>query len=72
MSKANQRIIENFDYINNRFASFSKDDLLALLDFVVEKVYLLVCIPKTASIARNIVVGQGKARITNRSMTSRD
>jgi len=62
LSKANQRIVENFDFMSKRFESFSKDELLRLLDFIVEKVYLLVCIPETASIARNIVVGQGKGK----------
>jgi len=43
-------------------SSFTKEYVLQLLDFIIEKVYLLVCIPESAAIARNIVMGQGKGK----------
>jgi hypothetical protein len=60
MSKANQQIVKNFDCIANRIDTLEKEELLTLLDFIVENVYLLVCVPESAAIARNIVMGQGK------------
>lgn len=62
MSKANQQIVKNFDFISSRIGELEKEELLTLLDFMIENVYLLVCVPENAAIARNIVMGQGKGK----------
>ncbi|KAL3776230.1 hypothetical protein ACHAW5_008261 [Stephanodiscus triporus] len=58
LSPANSRIFENFVHLANRLASLSTRERLRLLDYVVERVHLLVCIPETSRIARNIVLSQ--------------
>eukprot|EP00980_Cylindrotheca_fusiformis_P015783 scaffold4590_cov112-Cylindrotheca_fusiformis.AAC.1 len=62
MSKVNQQIVQNFQDISARIGELDKDELLTLLDFIIENVYLLVCVPENAAIARNIVMGQGKGK----------
>jgi uncharacterized protein with ParB-like and HNH nuclease domain len=63
LSKPNQEILKNFEYVQSRAQGLEKDELLTLLDFMIENVYLLVCIPESAAIARNIVMGQGKGKV---------
>lgn len=62
LSKPNQQIVKNYNHISKRMRSLEKHDLLQLLDYTIEKVYMLVCVPESASIARNIVMGQGKGK----------
>ncbi|CAJ1946582.1 unnamed protein product [Cylindrotheca closterium] len=62
LSTPNQRIVQNYNHIASRMQTLEKDELLELLDFIIEKVYLLVCVPESAAIARNIVMGQGKGK----------
>jgi len=73
-SNSNRQILTNYQVILARLSAledsesnakdslFTKDYVLQLLDFIIEKVYLLVCIPESAAIARNIVMGQGKGK----------
>jgi len=76
-SNSNRQILSNYQVIMARLSAledsdvesnsknsslFTKDYVLQLLDFIIEKVYLLVCIPESAAIARNIVMGQGKGK----------
>jgi hypothetical protein len=60
LSVANKRVLENYERLLSHVHDLTKDDRLALLDYMVEHVYLLVCVPETARIARNIVMAQGK------------
>ena len=60
LSSANTRIFQNFVHISNRLSTLSTRERLRLLDYIVERVYLLVCIPETSRIARNIVMSQGR------------
>jgi hypothetical protein len=60
LSTANKRVLENYEQLVSHVQDLTKDDRLALLDYMVEHVYLLVCVPETARIARNIVMAQGK------------
>ncbi|KAL3934609.1 MAG: hypothetical protein SGBAC_009710 [Bacillariaceae sp.] len=62
LSKPNQQIVQNYNLIASRMDTLEKDELLEFLDFIIEKVYLLVCVPESAAIARNIVMGQGKGK----------
>ncbi len=47
------------------FALLTTRERLRLLDYIVERVYLLVCIPETSRIARNIVMSQGRKGMDN-------
>ena len=58
LSPANARIFHNFVHLSNRLSSLATRERLRLLDYVVERVHLLVCIPETSRIARNIVLSQ--------------
>ncbi|KAL3807270.1 LOW QUALITY PROTEIN: hypothetical protein ACHAXA_004086 [Cyclostephanos tholiformis] len=58
LSPANSRILHNFVHLSNRLTSLTTRERLRLLDYVVERVHLLVCIPETSRIARNIVLSQ--------------
>uniref|UniRef100_A0A7S2U6Y8 DUF262 domain-containing protein n=1 Tax=Attheya septentrionalis TaxID=420275 RepID=A0A7S2U6Y8_9STRA len=60
LTLANKRILENFNRLLSRATDLTKEARLKLLDYLVEHVYLLVCVPETAMIARNIVMSQGK------------
>lgn len=58
LSPANSRIFHNFVHLTNRLVSLTTRERLRLLDYIVERVHLLVCIPETSRIARNIVLSQ--------------
>lgn len=62
LSPANSRIFHNFVHLTNRLASLTTRERLRLLDFIVERVHLLVCVPETSRIARNIVLCQQSRR----------
>jgi len=65
LSIANTRILNNFIHISNRLTTLTTRERLRLLDYIVERVYLLVCIPETSLIARNIVMSQGRKGMDN-------
>jgi len=65
LSPANTRIFQNFVHLSNRLALLTTRERLRLLDYIVERVYLLVCIPETSRIARNIVMSQGRKGMDN-------
>lgn len=65
LSNANARILHNFIHLSKRLSLLSTRERLRLLDYVVERVYLLVCIPETSRIARNIVMSQGRKGMDN-------
>ena len=65
LSPANARIFQNFVHLSNRLTLLSTRERLRLLDYIVERVYLLVCIPETSRIARNIVMSQGRKGMDN-------
>lgn len=60
LTRANRRILENYRRFTSRIQDLSSDERVQLLDFMVENVYLLVCVPETPIIARNLVTAQGK------------
>jgi uncharacterized protein with ParB-like and HNH nuclease domain len=60
LTRANTRILNNYQKFSSRLKELSLDERVRLLDFMVENVYLLVCIPETPVIARNLVTAQGK------------
>ena len=57
---ANRHVAENYQRLLSRIAEMSKDERLHLLDYLTMHVHMLVCIPDSATIARNIVMSQGK------------
>jgi len=65
LSPANARIFQNFVHLSNRLSMLTTRERLRLLDYIVERVYLLVCIPETSRIARNIVMSQGRKGMDN-------
>lgn len=65
LSPANVRIFGNFIHLSDRLALLTTRERLRLLDYIVERVYLLVCIPETSRIARNIVMSQGRKGMDN-------
>lgn len=60
LTRANRRILENYRRFDSRISKMSLEERVKLLDFMVEDVHLLVCIPETNVIARNLVTAQGK------------
>ena len=64
LSPTNQRILSNYNTLAERVSELSVEDRLEFLDYIIEHVYLLCCVPETATIARNIVMGQGKGMNT--------
>ena len=60
LSPTSRRILENYGRLSSRVSDLSAGERVALLDYLVERVYLLVCVPETGRIARNIVMAQGK------------
>ena len=60
LTRANRRILENHKRFVSRIGELSVDERIKLLDFMVENVYMLVCIPESQAIARNLVTAQGK------------
>eukprot|EP00804_Cyclotella_cryptica_P027576 CCRYP_007513-RB/>CCRYP_007513-RB protein AED:0.01 eAED:0.01 QI:528/1/1/1/1/1/3/448/742 len=65
LSLANARIFENFLHISDRLSLLSTRERLRMLDYIVERVHFLVCIPETSRIARNIVMSQGRKGMDN-------
>lgn len=65
LSNANARIFHNFIHLSKRLSLLTTRERLRLLDYIVERVYLLVCIPETSRIARNIVMSQGRKGMDN-------
>ena len=61
-TRANQQILSNYQLFTNRMNEVSNEDRLKLLDFMIENTFMLVCVPESATIARNIVMGQGKGK----------
>ena len=59
---AQSHMVENFGCLYSRVTQLSSEQRLQLLDYMIEHVHLLVCIPESAAIARNIVMGQGKGK----------
>ena len=64
VSPTNRRVLANYHRLAGRVAELDVDQRLAMLDYIIEHVYLLVCVPETATIARNIVMSQGKGMDT--------
>lgn len=62
MTLANQRIYENYKLFEKRVSEMNKDDRIKFLDYLVENVYMLVCVPESATIARSLVMSQGKGK----------
>jgi len=62
MTRANQRIYENYNLLVKRVAEMEKSDRVKFLDYMVENVYMLVCVPESATIARSLVMAQGKGK----------
>lgn len=62
MTKANQRIYENYKQFVARIDEMEKSEKVKFLDYLVENVYMLVCIPESATIARSLVMSQGKGK----------
>jgi len=60
MSVANRHVLENYGRFLGRVKSFTTEQRVTILDFLCMRVYMLVCVPDTASIARGIVMSQGK------------
>jgi len=60
MSPANRHILENYGRFLFRVRSFTSEERVTLLDYLSMRVHMLVCVPDTPSIARNIVMSQGK------------
>lgn len=68
LSNANSRIYHNFVHLTKRISLLTTRERLRLLDYIVERVYLLVCIPETSRIARNIVMSQGRKGMDNEAV----
>ncbi len=62
MSKANKMIYDNYVKFMERVGGMKKDERLKVLDFLVENVYMLVCVPDNSTIARSLVMSQGKGK----------
>ncbi|KAL7465001.1 hypothetical protein ACHAXS_005333 [Conticribra weissflogii] len=65
LSPTNRRVLDNFLRIASRLEALTTRERLRLLDYMVERLYLLVCIPETSRIARNIVMAQGRKGMDN-------
>lgn len=55
-------VIQNYGFLLKNIIELSLDDKLALVDYLRESVYFLVCSTVDSGIARNIVMGQGKGK----------
>lgn len=64
LSLTNERILTNYDRLASRVSELTTEQRLSVLDYLIEHVYLLCCVPETATIARNIVMAQGKGMNT--------
>ena len=65
LSAPNARIFHNFVHLSEKLVPLTTRERLRLLDYVVERVHLLVCVPETSRIARNIVMSQGRKGMDN-------
>lgn len=61
-TRANQQILSNYQLFTSRMNEISNENRLKLLDYMIENTFMLVCIPESPTIARNIVMGQGKGK----------
>jgi hypothetical protein len=62
MNRANKSIADNFNLLSDRVGALEKDQRLKFLDYLVENVYMLVCVPESSTIARSLVMSQGKGK----------
>jgi hypothetical protein len=62
MGESEKLILEAYEYFLQRIGELGPDKAIELLTNAMEKVYLLVCIPSSTRIARNIVMGLGKGK----------
>ncbi len=60
LTRANRCILRNYEKFCSRIKELDFDERVQLLDFMIENVHLLVCIPESSVIARNLVTAQGK------------
>ncbi|KAL9183212.1 hypothetical protein ACHAXT_004999 [Thalassiosira profunda] len=65
LSPANGRIFHNFVHLSDRLHLLTTRERLRLLDYIVERVFMLVCIPETSRIARNIVMSHARKGMDN-------
>jgi len=59
-SVTHQRLWQNSQFLRERASALTKEERINFLDFILERVYMLVCVSETPRIARNIVMGQNK------------
>jgi len=62
INRANKSIADNFIILSDRVGALQKDQRLKFLDYLVENVYMLVCVPESSTIARSLVMSQGKGK----------
>ena len=62
LTRANMSIYKNYNQLVVRVGSMEKEERLKFLDYLVENVYMLVCIPESSTIARSLVMAQGKGK----------
>jgi hypothetical protein len=63
LTKCDQQILTVYNYFRRRLDELKDGEkILELIDHLKYDVYLMVCIPSDAIIARNIVMGQGKGK----------
>lgn len=62
MTRANKSIHDNFKLLSDRVLAIEKNERVKFLDYLVENVYMLVCIPESSTIARSLVMSQGKGK----------
>jgi len=62
LTETDQLIIHNYELILQSMNDLPIDEKLNLIDYLQESVYFLVCSTVDSSIARNIVMGQGKGK----------
>ena len=62
MTRANKSIFDNFNLLSDRVGAIEKDERVKFLDYLVENVHMLVCVPESSTIARSLVFSQGKGK----------
>ena len=62
LTETDQLVINNYELLLKNMDELSIDKKLNLFDYLQESVYFLVCSSNDASIARNMVMGQGKGK----------
>lgn len=60
MNIANRRIFENYKHVLSILKPLSEEERVKFLDYILIHVHMLVCVPESPMIARNIVMSQGK------------